>query len=174
MSQSEELKDRSERRLWIAHRTVEVFLPPWNRAIFWDIFERVLCFQFAETREPWEGANCHKAIMFFSDGGTDWPQELSTRSCSNSSSDCTRVFTFGCGPHPIPTVVLKTMACKTRGFFSSITALGAIQNRIQVRNTFLCTFVFITKKKKVAFRVRNLARSLKRTFSKMPNRNFFG
>ncbi|KAK3927676.1 Voltage-dependent calcium channel subunit alpha-2/delta-2 [Frankliniella fusca] len=92
----------------------------------YDAFQR-----FAENREPWEGANCHKAIMFFSDGGTEWPHELSAHLCNETTEDCVRVFTFGCGPHPIPTVVLKSMACKTRGYFSSITALGAIQNRIQ-------------------------------------------
>ncbi|XP_052120418.1 voltage-dependent calcium channel subunit alpha-2/delta-2 isoform X3 [Frankliniella occidentalis] len=92
----------------------------------YDAFQR-----FSEDREPWEGANCHKAIMFFSDGGTEWPHELSAHLCNESTEDCVRVFTFGCGPHPIPTVVLKSMACKTRGYFSSITALGAIQNRIQ-------------------------------------------
>lgn len=88
--------------------------------------------QFVENREPWEGANCHKAIMFFSDGGTEWPHELSAHLCNESTEDCVRVFTYGCGPHPIPTVVLKSMACRTRGYFSSITALGAIQNRVQV------------------------------------------
>ncbi|XP_034239825.1 voltage-dependent calcium channel subunit alpha-2/delta-2-like isoform X2 [Thrips palmi] len=92
----------------------------------YDAFQR-----FSESREPWEGANCHKAIMFFSDGGTEWPHELSAHLCNESTEDCVRVFTFGCGPHPIPTVILKSMACKTRGYFSSITALGAIQNRIQ-------------------------------------------
>lgn len=92
----------------------------------YDAFQR-----FSESREPWEGSNCHKAIMFFSDGGTEWPQELSGHLCNETTEDCVRLFTFGCGPHPIPTVVLKSMACKTRGYFSSITALGAIQNRIQ-------------------------------------------
>lgn len=90
--------------------------------------------QFSAYREPWEGSNCHKAIMFFSDGGTEWPHELSAHLCNETTEDCVRVFTFGCGPHPIPTVILKSMACKTRGYFSSITALGAIQNRIQVCN----------------------------------------
>ena len=38
------------------------------------------------------------------------------------------------GPHPLPTVALKDMACKTGGSFTTITAMGAIRTKIQVWN----------------------------------------
>ena len=36
------------------------------------------------------------------------------------------------GPHPLPTVALKNMACRTKGAFDTITAMGAIRTTIQV------------------------------------------
>ncbi|KAK7066040.1 hypothetical protein SK128_019721, partial [Halocaridina rubra] len=30
--------------------------------------------EFEKTRKVGEGANCHKTIMLFSDGGTEWPE----------------------------------------------------------------------------------------------------
>lgn len=69
--------------------------------------------------------------MFLSDGGTDWPEELVTQHCNQSRTGHIKMFTFACGPHPIPTVVLKEMACATGGYFSPITALGSVRVKIQ-------------------------------------------
>lgn len=69
--------------------------------------------------------------MFLSDGGTDWPTDLVNRHCNESLSSQIKIFTFACGPHPIPTVVLKEMACSTGGYFSPITALGSVRVKIR-------------------------------------------
>ena len=70
--------------------------------------------------------------MFLSDGGTEWPTDVINRHCNNSNNENIKIFTFACGPHPIPTVILKEMACSTGGYFSPITALGSV--RIKVRD----------------------------------------
>ncbi|KAL0274489.1 UNVERIFIED_CONTAM: hypothetical protein PYX00_006895 [Menopon gallinae] len=87
--------------------------------------------KFDENKKPWSGSNCHKIIMFLSDGGTEWPSELVTKHCNESRNGQIRIFTFACGPHPIPTVVLKEMACSTGGYFSPITALGSVRVKVQ-------------------------------------------
>lgn len=69
--------------------------------------------------------------MFLSDGGTEWPSELVTKHCNESRNGQIRIFAFACGPHPIPTVVLKEMACSTGGYFSPITALGSVRVKVQ-------------------------------------------
>lgn len=87
-----------------------------------------------EKRSKEEGANCHKLIMVFSDGGTEYPQDI-IEQFTNSSSPLTsdvRIFTYAVGPHPLPTVALKSMACNTGGAFTTITAMGAIRTKIQV------------------------------------------
>lgn len=33
-------------------------------------------FQYSQTKARGEGAQCHKTIMLFSDGGTEWPEEI--------------------------------------------------------------------------------------------------
>ncbi|CAB4059788.1 CACNA2D2 [Lepeophtheirus salmonis] len=38
---------------------------------------------------------------------------------------------YAVGPHPLPTVALKTMACRTGGAFTTITAMGAIRTKVQ-------------------------------------------
>ncbi|XP_046405840.1 voltage-dependent calcium channel subunit alpha-2/delta-2-like isoform X2 [Ischnura elegans] len=87
--------------------------------------------KFEERKRPWEGSDCHKVIMFFSDGGTEWPEEILNHYRNDSITENVRIFTYACGPHPIPTVILKTIACETKGYFNTITALGAIRTRIQ-------------------------------------------
>ena len=44
-----------------------------------------------------------------------------------------RIFTYAVGPHPLPTVALKDMACATGGSFTSIISMGAIRAKVQVR-----------------------------------------
>ncbi|XP_071440117.1 voltage-dependent calcium channel subunit alpha-2/delta-2-like isoform X2 [Hetaerina americana] len=87
--------------------------------------------KFEGRKQPWEGSDCHKVIMFFSDGGTEWPEEILNHYRNDSITENVRIFTYACGPHPIPTVILKTIACETKGYFNTITALGAIRTRIQ-------------------------------------------
>ena len=101
-------------------------------------------------------------MQVFSDGGTEHPTKIldvytnSTRLMTTNA----RIFTYAVGkfndhehnfefitlnsngayillfigPHPLPTVALKDMACKTGGSFTTITAMGAIRTKIQVRN----------------------------------------
>ncbi len=83
-----------------------------------------------------EGSSCHKLIMVFSDGGTESPTKILdvyTKKTRNVTSKA-RIFTYAVGPHPLPTVALKDMACKTGGAFTTITAMGAIRTKIQVTN----------------------------------------
>ncbi|KAK6622585.1 hypothetical protein RUM43_008427 [Polyplax serrata] len=87
--------------------------------------------KFDELKKPWVGSNCHKIVMFLSDGGTEWPTDLINRHCNESRNGKIKIFTFACGPHPIPTVVLKEMACSTGGYFSPVTALGSVRVKIR-------------------------------------------
>ena len=91
--------------------------------------------RFDEEREGQDGANCHKLIMVFSDGGTEYPKDIIDRygNASNPVTSNVRIFTYAVGPHPLPTVALKSMACNTGGAFTTITAMGAIRTKIQVR-----------------------------------------
>ncbi len=78
-------------------------------------------------------------IMLFSDGGTEFPADVIESFAGNSSvvgpGANVRIFTYAVGPHPLPTVALKQMACQTNGRFTSITAMGAIRTKIQVKST---------------------------------------
>ncbi|CAL4066369.1 unnamed protein product, partial [Meganyctiphanes norvegica] len=42
-----------------------------------------------------------------------------------------RIFTYAVGPHPIPTAVLKQMACETDGAYNVITTKSGVRNKIQ-------------------------------------------
>lgn len=89
---------------------------------------------FDAERDEHEGSNCHKLIMIFSDGGTENPSKI-LQVYTNSSRGIisqTRIFTYAVGPHPLPTVALKDMACATGGAFTTITAMGAIRTKVQV------------------------------------------
>ena len=89
---------------------------------------------FDAQRDQHEGSNCHKLIMIFSDGGTENPSKI-LQVYTNSSRGIisqTRIFTYAVGPHPLPTVALKDMACSTGGAFTTITAMGAIRTKVQV------------------------------------------
>ncbi len=77
------------------------------------------------------GANCHKLIMVFSDGGTLYPEKAIEEGAANATG-IVRIFTYAVGPHPLPIVALKKMACATNGSFSTITAMGSIRTKIQV------------------------------------------
>jgi von Willebrand factor type A domain len=88
--------------------------------------------RFEETKQPWEGSNCHKVIMFFTDGGTEWPEDIIRKYQNDSVTRNVRIFAYASGPHPIPTVILKSIACTTNGYYSTITALAAIRPRLQV------------------------------------------
>ena len=92
---------------------------------------------FSSERDPEDesGANCHKLIMVFSDGGTEYPDEIISVYTDDSRpiTKEARIFTYAVGPHPLPTVALKSMACATKGSFDTITAMGAIRTKIQVR-----------------------------------------
>lgn len=90
--------------------------------------------EFEGMRDPQDGADCHKLIMIFSDGGTENPSKI-LKVYTNSSRGITseaRIFTYAVGPHPLPTVALKDMACATGGAFTTITAMGAIRTKVQV------------------------------------------
>lgn len=92
---------------------------------------------FENTRdEMLDGSDCHKLIMVFSDGGTEDPKKI-LKVYTNSSRGITsnaRIFTYAVGPHPLPTVALKDMACATGGEFTTITAMGAIRTKVQVNH----------------------------------------
>ncbi|KAG7172933.1 Voltage-dependent calcium channel subunit alpha-2/delta-1-like 2 [Homarus americanus] len=88
--------------------------------------------QFEGTRKEGEGANCHKTIMLFSDGGTEWPEEVFKKFHADNYTKSVRVFTYAVGPHPIPTAVLKQMACSTGGKYSVITTRSSVRTKIQV------------------------------------------
>ncbi len=83
-----------------------------------------------------DGSDCHKLIMMFSDGGTEYPASVIERyrneSLGGGSASRARIFTYAVGPHPLPTGALEKMACATEGDFSTITAMGAIRTKIQV------------------------------------------
>ena len=90
---------------------------------------------FDAQRDEHEGSNCHKLVMIFSDGGTENPSKI-LQVYTNSSRGIisqTRIFTYAVGPHPLPTVALKDMACATGGAFTTITAMGAIRTKVQVK-----------------------------------------
>jgi hypothetical protein len=92
---------------------------------------------YDRDKEKYEGADCHKLIMVFSDGGTESPAKI-LNVYTNSSRVVTsnaRIFTYAVGPHPLPTVALKDMACATGGAFTTITAMGAIRTKIQVKKS---------------------------------------
>lgn len=89
---------------------------------------------FDRDKDDQDGSECHKLIMVFSDGGTENPAKILdvyTNSSRGMTSNA-RIFTYAVGPHPLPTVALKDMACATGGSFSVITAMGAIRTKIQV------------------------------------------
>lgn len=90
--------------------------------------------EFEETRSRHDGAECHKLIMVFSDGGTEYPKAVIDYYLdpSNPITKNVRIFSYAVGPHPLPTVALKSMACSTGGSFSTIIAMGAIRTKIQV------------------------------------------
>ena len=72
--------------------------------------------------------------MILSDGGTENPSRI-LKVYTNSSREITanvRIFTYAVGPHPLPTVALKDMACATGGSFTSIISMGAIRTKVQV------------------------------------------
>ncbi|XP_066961533.1 voltage-dependent calcium channel subunit alpha-2/delta-1-like isoform X2 [Macrobrachium rosenbergii] len=87
--------------------------------------------EFERTRKVGEGANCHKTIMLFSDGGTEWPEDVFKRYLADNDTKNVRVFTYAVGPHPIPTAVLKQMACSTGGQYSVITTSSSVRTKIQ-------------------------------------------
>ncbi|KAK4309369.1 hypothetical protein Pmani_018995 [Petrolisthes manimaculis] len=87
--------------------------------------------QFEGTREEGEGANCIKTIMLFSDGGTEWPEKVVKTFRSDNYTKSVRIFTFAVGPHPIPTAVLKQMACSTGGKYAVITTRSSVRTKIQ-------------------------------------------
>ncbi|XP_071526691.1 voltage-dependent calcium channel subunit alpha-2/delta-1-like [Panulirus ornatus] len=93
--------------------------------------------QFEGTREEGEGANCHKTIMLFSDGGTEWPEEVIKKFQNDTYTKAVRIFTYAVGPHPIPTAVLKQMACSTGGKYSVITTRSSVRTKIQESYTSL-------------------------------------
>ncbi|XP_042214817.1 voltage-dependent calcium channel subunit alpha-2/delta-2-like [Homarus americanus] len=93
--------------------------------------------QFEGTRKEGEGANCHKTIMLFSDGGTEWPEEVFKKFHADNYTKSVRVFTYAVGPHPIPTAVLKQMACSTGGKYSVITTRSSVRTKIQESYTSL-------------------------------------
>ena len=84
-----------------------------------------------------EGADCHKIVMIFSDGGTEYPKKVVDEfNNSTNPMNVVRIFTYAVGPHPLPTVALKNLACNTKGSFATITAMGAIRYKIQVRTSW--------------------------------------
>ncbi|MPC20683.1 Voltage-dependent calcium channel subunit alpha-2/delta-2 [Portunus trituberculatus] len=50
---------------------------------------------------------------------------------ANNYTKSVRIFTYAVGPHPIPTAVLKQMACTTGGMYSVITTRSSIRTKIQ-------------------------------------------
>lgn len=192
-----------------------------------------ITFQYSQTKERGEGAQCHKTIMLFSDGGTEWPEEIfkklvvrvllidiqirfiqvldtvgqaisktwvkfsfinlseqnwtylwhlycihdyvvlfiilfiiyikyffhekgenehvkSTfviRYKADEDTKDVRVFTYAVGPHPIPTAVLKQMACSTGGQYSVITTRSSVRTKIQVSSFWqFCHLTFLVVK----------------------------
>ena len=109
-------------------------------------------------------SDCHKLIMILSDGGTENPSRI-LKVYTNSSREITanvRIFTYAVGPHPLPTVALKDMACATGGSFTSIISMGAIRTKVQVfklcfwlKNSYIMLEV-IKKRYQIAIKLKKL------------------
>ena len=70
---------------------------------------------FDREKPEQEGSDCHKLIMMFSDGGTEYPASVVDRfrnATVGGAASKARIFTYAVGPHPVPTVALKKMACQ--------------------------------------------------------------
>ncbi|GAB6029122.1 Voltage-dependent calcium channel subunit alpha-2/delta-1, variant 2 [Chamberlinius hualienensis] len=83
---------------------------------------------FSAEKRDYEGAECHKVVMIFTDGGTDKPEDILEK--YNKKKNI-RIFTYAVGPHAIPVNAVKWLACENRGYFSTISALGGIRTKIQ-------------------------------------------
>ncbi|XP_076068270.1 voltage-dependent calcium channel subunit alpha-2/delta-1-like isoform X2 [Oratosquilla oratoria] len=95
-------------------------------------YSKALSFAFEALKNmEGEGSNCHKTIMLFSDGGTEWPQEVFDKYLKDNATNDIRIFTYAVGPHPIPTAVLKQMATRTGGQYTVITTTSGVRTKIQ-------------------------------------------
>lgn len=83
---------------------------------------------FSDSKRPYEGSECNRAIMFFTDGGTDRADSVLAERNPNASI---RIFTYSVAPHATPTHVLREMACKGRGYFHAVTAKEAVRSAAQ-------------------------------------------
>ncbi|KAK7066041.1 hypothetical protein SK128_019722, partial [Halocaridina rubra] len=64
---------------------------------------------------------------------------IANRYLKDNDTRNVRVFTYAVGPHPIPTAVLKQMACSTGGQYSVITTSSSVRTKIQESYTSLLT-----------------------------------
>ncbi|XP_072026029.1 voltage-dependent calcium channel subunit alpha-2/delta-1-like [Amphiura filiformis] len=72
-----------------------------------------------------QGANCHQAILIFTDGGEDTEKEVFHEYNSPVS---TRVFVYNVGSDSMVSPAgVKSMACNNKGFFSNIKSFGAVR-----------------------------------------------
>ncbi|XP_043211858.1 voltage-dependent calcium channel subunit alpha-2/delta-1-like [Amphibalanus amphitrite] len=86
---------------------------------------------FYTTEPEHAGAKCHKLIMFFSDGGTEWAGHVIDKYKNETLTENVRLFAYALGPHPVPPNIMRKMACENGGSFSVIVASGAIRTSIQ-------------------------------------------
>ncbi|CAG0914269.1 unnamed protein product [Notodromas monacha] len=115
---------------------------PYKRAMFEEIdnlttfgqadlgraveFSCELIRQFQNSRQSEEGAQCHKTVMLFTDGGVEWPQRAAVK-CNQIG---VRLFTYAMGNNPTPIVPVKRLACETQGFFTAVHGMSAIRPKI--------------------------------------------
>ncbi|XP_052779430.1 voltage-dependent calcium channel subunit alpha-2/delta-2-like isoform X2 [Mya arenaria] len=76
------------------------------------------------------GAECNRMIMLLTDGGTDEAQEVFDKYNPKKKMKY-RVFTYAVGPTANPVSAIKNIACRNRGYFSQIPAMGAVTSKVQ-------------------------------------------
>ncbi len=88
---------------------------------------------FDREKPEQEGSDCHKLIMMFSDGGTEYPASVVNRfrnATVGGAASKARIFTYAVGPHPVPTVALKKMACQVDKYEDTFAVLAFIKLKL--------------------------------------------
>ncbi|KAG1684918.1 Voltage-dependent calcium channel subunit alpha-2/delta-1 [Nymphon striatum] len=84
--------------------------------------------KFQRLKLPQEGAECHKLIMLFTDGGVHKPNNTLLKYNKDIKI---RIFTYSVSVQAIPFAGVKWIACQSKGYFSNIIGIGAVRESIQ-------------------------------------------